>query len=191
MKSLPIQPTVPDRAIGGRLRALRQERRLTMDQVAEFSGLTKGFLSRVERDLTSPSVASLVAICQVLGVSAGEILDAPQTAVVRLENAPRVNLGGDGISEQLLTPPGRRGLQLIRAVIAPGGRGDAELYTVDCDVESLHVISGSLVFITTGGEVRLEAGDTASFSGSEPHSWSNPGEREAVVLWALAGRRLS
>lgn len=188
MKSLPIQHTVAEPSIGRRLRALRQERRLTMDQVAEFSGLTKGFLSRVERDLTSPSVASLRAVCQVLGIAPGQVLDAPETLVVRLDSAPRVHLGGDGITELLLTPPGRRDLQLIRAVVAPGGRGETELYTMDCEVESLHVLSGSFVLRTLGGEIALEAGDTASFSGSEPHSWANPGDREAVVLWALAGR---
>lgn len=188
MKSLPIRPAAADPAIGRRLRALRQQRRLTMDQVAEFAGLTKGFLSRVERDLTSLSVSSLVDICQVLGVTPGEVLDAPETGVVRLAAAPHVNLGGNGITEQLLTPPGRRSLQIIRAVIAPGGRGEAELYTMDCAVEALHVVTGSFVLITSDGELPLEAGDTATFPGAEPHSWINPGRQDAVVLWTLAGR---
>ncbi|GAA1116118.1 helix-turn-helix domain-containing protein [Citricoccus alkalitolerans] len=188
MKSLPIRPATADPAIGRRLRALRQQRRLTMDQVAGFAGLTKGFLSRVERDLTSPSVSSLVDICQVLGVAPGDVLDAPQTGVVRLAAAPHVNLGGDGITEQLLTPPGRRSLQIIRAVIAPGGRGEAELYTMDCAVEALHVVTGSFVLVTSDGELPLEAGDTVTFPGAEPHSWINPGHQEAVVLWTLVGR---
>ena len=189
MKSLPIQPTGTGHAVGRRLRELRQDRHLTMDQVAEFTGLTKGFLSRVERDLTSPSVTSLIAICKVLGVSPGEVLDTPELSLVRLEEAPRVSLGGEGITEQLVTPPGTRELQVIRAVIAPGGRGETDLYTVDCTVESLHVIQGPFTLITPADELTLETGDTVTFPGTEPHSWSNPGDGAAVVLWILAGRR--
>ncbi|HEY4615450.1 MAG TPA: XRE family transcriptional regulator [Citricoccus sp.] len=189
MKSLPIQPLRDQPAIGRRLRALRQERRLTMDQVAAFTGLTKGFLSRVERDLTSPSVASLVTICQVLGVTPGEVLDSADVALVRLETAPRVSLGGEGITEQLVTPPGQRELQVIRAVVAPDGRGESDLYTVDCSVETLHVIQGPFVLVTQDGELELQSGDTVTFPGTEPHTWHNPGDRDAVVLWILAGQR--
>lgn len=189
MKSLPIQPTGTGHAVGRRLRELRQDRHLTMDQVAEFTGLTKGFLSRVERDLTSPSVTSLIAICKVLGVSPGEVLDTPELSLVRLDEAPRVSLGGEGITEQLVTPPGTRELQVIRAVISPGGRGETDLYTVDCTVESLHVIQGPFTLITPDDELTLETGDTVTFPGTEPHSWSNPGDGAAVVLWILAGRR--
>ena len=189
MKSLPIQPTGTGQALGRRLRELRQDRHLTMDQVAEFAGLTKGFLSRVERDLTSPSVTSLIAICQVLGVAPGEVLDAPELSVVRLADAPRVSLGGEGITGQLVTPPGQRELQVIRAVVAPGGRGESDLYTVDCTVESLHVIDGPFTLVTPDGELTLQSGDTVTFPGTEPHSWQNPGDGAAVVLWILAGRR--
>ena len=66
MKALPVEPSSAALAIGSRIRAARHAQRLTIDQVADSTGLTKGFLSRVERDLTSPSVASLVTLCQVL-----------------------------------------------------------------------------------------------------------------------------
>ncbi|EFG80388.1 helix-turn-helix domain-containing protein [Corynebacterium ammoniagenes] len=60
MKTLPIQPVPSDIALGRRLRALRERRHFTLEQVAERTGFSKGFISRVERDLTSPSVQSLV-----------------------------------------------------------------------------------------------------------------------------------
>ena len=144
MKSLPIEPRPADPAIGRRLRALRERRRITIAQLSATTGLSKGFLSRVERDITSPSVASLMALCQALDVSPGVILDAPEVTVVRWDEAPSVSLGGEGITERLITPRGRRDLQVIRAEIAPGGRGESELYTVDCLVESLHVVAGTL-----------------------------------------------
>ncbi|MGB3337961.1 MAG: helix-turn-helix transcriptional regulator, partial [Devosia sp.] len=65
-------PAAPDRArptvlIGTKLRTARKTRGLTLDQVAQAAGLTKGFVSRLERDDVSPSVASLVTVCEVLG----------------------------------------------------------------------------------------------------------------------------
>ncbi|MGO1948421.1 MAG: helix-turn-helix domain-containing protein [Mycobacteriaceae bacterium] len=186
MKSLPVDPGRYSTQPGRRIRALRQQRRITLQQLAEVTGLSKGFLSRVERDVTSPSVATLVTICEVLSVSPGDILEAPDTDLVRLEEAPRVHLGGEGITERLLTPRGQQQLQILHAVIQPGGRGEDELYTMDCDVESLHVIDGEFVLSTPGQLMHLHAGDTVSFPGSEPHTWHNPTDEPATVLWILA-----
>ena len=62
MKALALEPSFGPVAIGSRIRAARQDQRLTIEQVVEATGLTNGFLSRVERNLTSPSVASLVTM---------------------------------------------------------------------------------------------------------------------------------
>lgn len=185
MKALPVEPSNAALAIGSRIRSVRQAQRLTIDQVAELSGLTKGFLSRVERDLTSPSVASLVTLCQVLSLEVGDLFTQPDTHVVRLAEAPRITLGGEGIVEQLVTARSERRLQVIRAVIEPHGKGEKELYAVDCEVEVLHVISGKFTLIFAKESFELEAGDTVTFPGREPHSWSNPTAEQAVVTWTL------
>lgn len=185
MKALPVEPSNAALAIGSRIRSVRQAQRLTIDQVAELTGLTKGFLSRVERDLTSPSVASLVTLCQVLSLEVGELFSQPDTHVVRLAEAPRISLGGEGIVEQLVTARSERRLQVIRAVIEPHGEGEKELYSVDCEVEVLHVISGKFVLIFANESFELDAGDTVTFPGREPHSWINPTDEPAVVTWTL------
>ena len=185
MKALPIEPSNAALAIGSRIRSVRQAQRLTIDQVAESTGLTKGFLSRVERDLTSPSVASLVTLCQVLSLDVGDLFTQPDTHVVRLAEAPRISLGGEGIVEQLVTARSERRLQMIRAVIEPRGEGEKELYSVDCEVEVLNVISGKFILIFASERFELEAGDTVTFPGREPHSWINPTDEQTVVTWTL------
>ncbi len=158
---------------------------MTIEQVAESTGLTKGFLSRVERDLTSPSVASLVTLCQVLSISIGDLFLAPEIHLTKLREAPRISLGGEGINERLLTARSERRLQMIRAVIEPHGRGEDELYSVDCEVETLHVIEGRFELIFSNERYELEAGDTVTFPGREPHTWFNPSGDRAVILWTL------
>lgn len=108
MKALPVEPSNIPVAIGSRIRAARQAQRMTIEQVADSTGLTKGFLSRVERDLTSPSVASLVTLCQVLSISIGDLFQVPETHLTRSAEAPRISLGGEGINERLMTARSER-----------------------------------------------------------------------------------
>lgn len=185
MKALPVEPSNVPVAIGSRIRAARQAQRLTIEQVADATGLTKGFLSRVERDLTSPSVASLVTLCQVLSVSVGDLFAAPETHLTRRDDGPRISLGGEGIVERLLTARSERRLQILQATIEPRGRGENELYAVDCDVDVLHVVKGRIKLILTNEEYDLEEGDTLSFPGREPHTWVNPTDETVEVLWIL------
>ena len=90
--------------VGARLRAARQAAGLTLAVVAEQAGLTKGFLSRLERDEVSPSVASLVSVCGVLGIGVGQLFEPPATSLVRAADAPPIHFGGRGLRRG--PPPG-------------------------------------------------------------------------------------
>lgn len=57
--------------IGGKIRQLRIKNQLTLEELANRSELTKGFLSQVERNLTSPSIATLEDILEALGTTLG------------------------------------------------------------------------------------------------------------------------
>jgi transcriptional regulator with XRE-family HTH domain len=172
--------------IGARLRAARQAAGLTLAAVAEQAGLTKGFLSRLERDEVSPSVASLVTVCGVLGIGVGSLFEAPDTSLVRAGEAPPINFGGRGLHEYLLTAGSQRQLQVIRSLVEPGGGGGPELYALACDVEFVYVVSGVLRLLLAGETVDLAAGDAFTMPGTTPHTWLNPSTRAtAEVLWAL------
>jgi transcriptional regulator with XRE-family HTH domain len=185
MKALPVEPSNAPVAIGSRIRAARQSQRMTIEQVADATGLTKGFLSRVERDLTSPSVASLVTLCQVLSLSIGDLFAQPETHLTRAAEAPRISLGGEGIVERLLTARSERRVQVLQADIEPRGAGESELYAVDCDVDVLHVVRGRIDLIMANERYSLAAGDTLTFPGREPHTWVNPSDEPARLLWVL------
>jgi transcriptional regulator with XRE-family HTH domain len=108
--------------IGRRLRAAREAQLLTLAELAAQCGLTKGFLSKVERDQAAPSVASLLRLCDALGLSIGELFDDAQDHdLVRDGEYPPINFGGEGMRESLLTPTRERRLQVIHSEIDPGG----------------------------------------------------------------------
>ncbi|HSX66448.1 helix-turn-helix transcriptional regulator, partial [Nocardioides sp.] len=123
------QVAQPDVEIGAQLKAARLARRMTLAEVAEAAGITKGFLSKIERDQATASVASLMRICETLGISVGDLFSAPSGDVVRRGAYPPINFGGTGMTEFLLTPHGERRLQAILSEIAPGGGSGDEPYS--------------------------------------------------------------
>ncbi|GAB2833975.1 helix-turn-helix domain-containing protein [Microbacterium insulae] len=183
-----IHPTAEESAtpIGARLRAARTSQGLSLADLAGTTGLSKGFLSRVERDETSPSVATLVQLCQVLSLPVGALFAEPEVQHISYGSAPRINLGGIGADERLLTPRGEQRVQLLRSELEPDAHGGGELYTINCDVEVLHVVSGSMSVRFTDRVVILHAGDALTFPGREPHTWRVEGGRPAVALWIIA-----
>jgi transcriptional regulator with XRE-family HTH domain len=176
----------PPPRIGARLRAARRERGLSLAAVAARSGLTKGFLSEVERDLTSPSVGSLLRLCAALDVSIGELFDADQGPVVRAAERAPIGFGGEGVDEFQLTPAGERRLLVLQSDIAPGGGSGPEPYGLETDAEFVHVLAGTLDVDVAGTSFRLAAGDSMTFDAAAPHTWGNPSRTQpARVLWVL------
>ena len=172
--------------IGTKLRTARKLRGLTLDQVAQSAGLTKGFVSRLERDDVSPSVASLVSVCDVLGLRVGELFDPPRTSVIRSGEGRLINFGGEGAVERLVTPGTQTALEVIHSVIDPGGSGGEELYALSCEAECAYVLSGTVEVVLEHHVESLAAGDAMTFPGSSPHTWRNPGPGPCEVLWILA-----
>jgi len=174
--------------LGLRLRSAREARRLTLEAVAERAGLTKGYVSKIERNQASPSVAVLIKLCQSLGLSVGQLFEPnPGQDLIRVAHREKINFGGIGLEEYLLTPTHEGRVQVIHSTIEPGGGSGQELYELPCDVEVVFVVSG-IMTLTLGDRVEvLEKGDTMSFSSQEPHSFENPDSKNpAEVIWVLS-----
>ena len=173
--------------IGVQLKAARMARRKTLAEVADSAGLTKGFLSKIERDQASASVASLMRICETLGLSIGELFNATAGNVVRRAAYPPINFGGTGMTEYLLTPSGERRLQAILSEVEPGGGSGDEPYSLPADVEFVFVVSGRLAVTLREEEVVLEAGDTLTFAPHVPHTFRSAlDDANTQVLWVFS-----
>lgn len=173
--------------IGFRLRRARRQRGMTIERVAEATGLSKGFISQLERDGTSASVASLVRICNALGIRVGSLFDPLRTDLVRRVDQPRINLGGTGVVDLLLTPTAESRFEVIESHVDPGGSGGEELYSLAADAEFVYILRGTLEVRVGGERYLLEVGDALTFPAREPHTWTNPSKEElAVALWVIA-----
>jgi transcriptional regulator with XRE-family HTH domain len=173
--------------IGARLRAARHAARKSMAEVAEQSGLTKGFVSKLERDLANVSVASLIRLCEALEVSVGSLFDASRGEVVRRGAYPPINFGGSGVREYLLTPSGEKRMQAILSDIEPGGGSGDEPYSLPADVEFVFIVSGLLQITVAGEHITLEQGDAFTFPASTQHAFLVPPTAgRAQVLWVFS-----
>jgi transcriptional regulator with XRE-family HTH domain len=173
--------------IGAQLKAARLAARKSMAEVAEQSGLTKGFVSKLERDLANVSVASLIRLCAALDVSVGSLFQASTGEVVRRGAYPPINFGGRGVTEYLLTPSGEKRVQAILSDIEPGGGSGDEPYSLPADVEFVFVLAGQLQITVAGEQITLEQGDAFTFPASTQHTFrvTMPAGR-TQVLWVFS-----
>jgi transcriptional regulator with XRE-family HTH domain len=174
-----------DVRVGARLRARRLERGLTMAEVAERTGLTTGFISQLERDLTSASLSSLYRICAALGIRVGDLIDdVPSGRLIRRDEQARRSLAMGDAEHLLLSSGQERRFHVTESHIPPGGSAGDEFYTLPADVELVYVLRGSLELRVRDEVHELAEGDTLTYSPRDPHTWRNPSEtEEAVVLW--------
>jgi quercetin dioxygenase-like cupin family protein len=173
--------------LGARLRHAREQRKLSLGDVAARTGLSAGFLSRVERDMTSPSVASLVAVCEAISLPMERLFATPHVTAVRAADRPTVAVPGASVVDTLITPAHEPHVTVLETLAAPGGSGGDALYTMPSECEVCYVLEGSIE-LDVGGEVlTLGRGDAATFGAAIPHTWRNTSTtRAARVVWVIA-----
>jgi transcriptional regulator with XRE-family HTH domain len=177
--------TVSELQLGPRIRSLRQARQVTLRELAQRAGVTESFLSQVEREVTSPSIASVQRIARALDLGIAELFvdEPPLGRLVRRAERRRITYPGLAAIDEFLTV-GRDGrLQVILTTLDPGGGTGDEPYSHDSDEEVVLVLEGSLQ-LWVGDEVHLlETGDAITYSSRLPHRNRNPGPDRAVVLF--------
>lgn len=171
--------------VGARVRSLRRERGLTIEQLAAATGLTKGFISQLERDRTAPSLSSIARICDALGVPLSRIFEAePSPALVRRSERTRIDSVTAASENHLLSSRDEARFQAIESVLAPGASAGDELTSLPGEMEFVYVLDGTLE-LRVGDETHvLNEGDAFTYPLGKPHTWRNgSGTESARVLW--------
>ena len=170
--------------VGARVRSLRRERGLTIEQLAAATGLTKGFISQLERDRTAPSLSSIARICDALGVRLSHIFEPePAPALVRRHERPRLE-SVLATENHLLSSRDEERFQAIESEVAPGAGAGDELSSLPGEVEFVYVLEGTLELQVGDERHLLELGDALTYPLSKPHTWRNASDTDTLrVLW--------
>ena len=177
--------------LGPRLRALRQQRKISLMDLAKASGKSVGYVSQVERGISSPTLKELSLFSEVLGVDMVSFLaDAPspdpQPPVRRDADRSFIPFRGEQTRKRVLTPRNEGGLKMYVMQIEPGGSSGDALYTHEGE-EAGYVLVGAIVLRIADTEYQLEVGDSFRFSSSIPHAFRNVGKIPAEVVWVNVG----
>lgn len=168
--------------IGPRLRRLRLQRKYSLARVARAANVSVGFLSALERGQMSASVATLRRLARFYRLNILALFDPSEANPGRVRPRERKVLeAGPGVRMELLSW-GNTVMEPHLFRVAPSA-GSGDSYSHEGE-EFLFILRGCLEISLDGGEShQLEEGDSFYFESSAQHRWSNPGRKEAWVLW--------
>jgi len=172
--------------LGKKIRDLRLRRGLTVQQLGEATGLSKGFISQVENSRTSPSLATLQDLARALETSVSYLVVEEERApyVVRSDERPRLLRGGSTIQVEVLSAQPRRHLEMIVTEL-PAGFTSGERRHEHHGEEVVLCLEGRVHLTVGEHELVLEAGDSCHYDGRIPHAMDNAGTVTARVLVAM------
>ncbi|MFD6948623.1 XRE family transcriptional regulator [Nocardiopsis sp. TSRI0078] len=170
-------------AVGHRLRALRQQREITLAELSEATGVSVSTLSRLESGARRPTLELLLPLARVHGVTLDELVDAPPTG------DPRIHLRPVTMHGMTMLPLTRRagGIQAYKLVIPADGRREPDPQTHE-GYEWLYVLNGRLRVVLGEHDLVLSPGEAAEFDTRVPH-WFGAAGTGPVEFLSLFGRQ--
>ncbi|MEV8305801.1 helix-turn-helix transcriptional regulator [Streptomyces flavidovirens] len=165
--------------IGPRLRELRRDRGLTLEALADGTGISVSTLSRLESGRRRPTLDLLIPLARIHRVALDQLVAAPATGDPRVHLKPR-SPGRGSVLVPLTQYPGR--VQVFKQVLA---HREPKLVT-HRGYEWLYVLAGELRLILGERESTLRPGEVAEFDTTEPH-WFGPAGTDAVEILHMFG----
>ena len=172
--------------VGEKIRSLRHKQKISIEQLSAMSGLSKGLISQIERDITGPSVASLWKISKALNVTMNYFFDEYDdlNQIVRKDERKKLIMRKSSRVYELLSPDLKKQIEMLMVEIKPNENISAELISHDGE-ECGVVIKGTLRIISGDNIYDLQEGDSIYLDSTIPHQYLNMGEELSVSVWAM------
>ena len=169
--------------IGERIRNLRQLSNLTQEELAERANLTKGFISQIERDLTSISLDSLIQILAALDENISEFFQEPPQEKIVYRGNDRVAIEKEKIEKFELLVPGSTNRRL-EPILLTLRQGQATPKEKPHEGEEFGLLLRGRVNLRFGKEIlKLKKGECFYLSAEKEHWLHNSGSKGALILW--------
>jgi transcriptional regulator with XRE-family HTH domain len=180
----PRQAVEPENGLGQRIRELRTARKMTLASLAGQAGVTRSFVSTVERGRSNPSIVVLREIARSLDVPLFMLFTNSEAngVIVRPKDRARVRPRGSPVSYELLSPDLQRKIEMILMRLEPGTRSALGAHQGE---ECAFLLQGGIVVTVGDVEYPMEQGDTIYFNSGLPHFVTSVGAVEAVIISAI------
>jgi transcriptional regulator with XRE-family HTH domain len=170
--------------IGTLIRRSRKEKKLTLKIVAEKASISEGFLSQVENDVNSPSVDTLMRICNVLGINAGDLItrvsSQEKLIIIPKSEWDDIDLSHTGFVTRRFFPPEDRTVIDSSVLVIEPGTSIPVRKNIKNGQEVLCVLKGSVELMLSDKTYKLAEGDSV-------HFWSNPESQKITNTNAAIG----
>lgn len=180
-------PNSPD--LGQDIRALRTARKMTLETLARKLGKSVGWISQVERNLSTPSMEDLRSIAREFDVPMSLFFGtapAPQDEqglVVRAQARRNIGMPNTGLVETLVSPDLTDDFEMIHSTFEPGSSLGAAIQRPTTEVG--YMISGKLDLWIADKKFTVSDGDSFRIRG-ESYRWANPYETPAIAVWVIS-----
>lgn len=170
--------------IGEKIKNLRTQNGLTQEELGNRSELTKGFISQVERNITSPSIASLRDILECLGTNLRDFFNdgEPEKIVFHIND---YFVKDDPLLSQTIEwiVPNAQKNDMEPIVITIGKNGHSTIDEPHAGEEFGYVLSGSIDVILGKAKYKAKKGESFYYQANKLHYLENTGSTPAVILW--------
>ncbi len=168
--------------IGKNLKELRLRQDLTLEELASRCELTKGFLSQVERNLTSPSISTLEDILEALGTTLSDFFKPEKETQVVFGVADFFVDDGDDYKIEWIVPNAQKNeMEPILLTLHPGCR--SRVMESHGGEEFGYVLKGNVFLVIDEKRHKLRPKETFYIDGRKSHYLLNTGTRDAKVIW--------
>jgi transcriptional regulator with XRE-family HTH domain len=186
MPSKTPDTTVPlEQSLGQALRRLRERERVSLRTLASKCGFSPSFISQVELNQASPSLASLERIAAGIGATLGDFFQAAERSgpeLVRASHRPMLQSGWSRSQIESLGHPGIGSrLEALLVTMHCGGTSGSKLHTSNSE-QFVMVIAGSVMLDLADGTQVLRRGDAITIPAGTPHRWENKGTKDAQLM---------
>lgn len=173
--------------VGKKIKALRTSKDMTLKQLSELTGYSTGFLSQLERGLTSVAIDTLSRMCEVFEVELGHFMEPkrPQRRYVLRQHELEVSEIEHGAFVNYFATPNLDGRALCPRIfeLMPLGNLDEQIEVYSHGGEEyVYVLEGILTLLIDGEEHALYPGDMAHYASDKPHNWQNRTTRRVRLL---------
>ena len=170
-------------SIGERIKMLRQAKNLTQEELAGRAGLTKGFISQIERNHTSLSVESLIGILDALDEKPSAFFDGAFDEKIVFNAKDRVELEMEGVKNfQILVPAAQNRMMDPALLELDAGEKTPEEEPHEGE-EFGFVLSGCIELVLGVKTYKLKKGGCFFFEAKRRHYIANRRTQKATVLW--------
>ena len=172
--------------IGAKLKELRIQKALTQEELADRTELSKGFISQVERDLTSPSIATLMAILQALGTDLKDFFNEDPEEQIVFHESDYFEKNDDEYRNRMewIIPNAQKNImEPVRLTLAPGGSTCPD--NPHEGEEFGYVLSGSITVHIGTKSYRAKKGESFYFTPKSTH-FITAGSKGAILIWVSA-----